>query len=272
MPKAISTLRRYPTTVFLAMLLFLATLAITTGSLGIVRPGGSGGNGSGDGGSGFGGTGRSGDFGGSGLGGTGMPSPFVTVDDSEPEQMLDQPQPAPAESPLVEQITEQSSEQLLAETPLVPEALEPEQEPVADSVKTADTELTVEMAEAPDHIPVETRPIEPSLPAPIQIVEAPKPEAPPADSSAPAVASELATSEAMERATLTEELENAEEMENAQDAPQLVDSVPANLDPGETDELDRNVLPERIQRPELPPFQRIRPIERPAIASPPARL
>jgi len=31
---------------------------------------------------------------------------------------------------------------------------------------------------------------------------------------------------------------------------------------------DRDGLPERIQRPDLPPFQRIRPIERPALMPP----
>src|SRR5690554_6220306 len=94
MPKALSAIRRYPTTTLLAFLLFLATLAVATGSLGIVRPGGNGGGGSEDGGSGFGGTGRSGEFGGSGLGGTGMPSPFITLDESREEA-------APAAEPVV---------------------------------------------------------------------------------------------------------------------------------------------------------------------------
>mgnify|MGYP003640444871 CR=1 FL=1 len=65
MPKAILAMRTYPATLLLAILLFLATLIITTGSLGKVRSGGDGG----DGGSGMGGTGKSGEFGGSGFGG-----------------------------------------------------------------------------------------------------------------------------------------------------------------------------------------------------------
>ena len=33
-------------------------------------------------------------------------------------------------------------------------------------------------------------------------------------------------------------------------------------------EIDRNALPDRIQRPDLPPFQRVRPVDRASIMAP----
>lgn len=258
MPKTLSAIRRYPTTTFLAVLLFLVTLAVATGSLGIVRPGGNGGGGSEDGGSGFGGTGRSGEFGGSGLGGTGMPSPFITQDDSreetEPAAEPGQPPVDPVESvltpaPVLEIAVEmavESTVDAVEESAPVTEALAERIIPAVNIVAEDPVELDP-VDESP--APAEQNLLQPAvLPAPIQVVEAPAIEAVPVT---PAETGEV------------------EEMSAVQEAPQLVDSVPPIVE-SEADSTDRNVLPERIQRPELPPFQRVRPIERPSIAAPPA--
>lgn len=245
MPKTLSAIRRYPATTFLAILLFLATLAVATGSLGIVRPGGNGGGGSEDGGSGFGGTGRSGEFGGSGLGGTGIPSPFITLEESreaapaQPAQApavdVIEPVPSPADSQPALEIAEESVEAVEQSTP----------EPAALAELIVPAVEIVE--EDPD--PVEQSLLQPvALPEPIQVVEAPVIEPAPAE---------------------PEEIEPIEEMVAVEEAPQLVDSLPPIVE-SEGESTDRNVLPERIQRPELPPFQRVRPVERPSIASPPA--
>lgn len=77
MPKAILALRSYPLAMLMAALLFLCTLILATSSTGIV-----GGGGGGDEGSGLGGTGKSGVPGDSGFGGTGGPSPFLGTVDS----------------------------------------------------------------------------------------------------------------------------------------------------------------------------------------------
>jgi len=254
MPNTLTAIRRYPTTTFLAVLLFLVTLAVATGSLGIVRPGGNGGGGSEDGGSGFGGTGRSGEFGGSGPGGTGMPSPFITLDDSREET-------APASEPVQAPVDPIESEPALEIA--VEMAVETTAEPVAESapVREALAERIIPAVNIIDEDPMELNPVDGSptpaeqnllnpavLPAPIQVVEAPVIEAAPV---APA------------------ETEPVEEMSAVQEAPQLVDNLPPIVE-SEADSTDRNILPERIQRPELPPFQRVRPIERPSIAAPPA--
>lgn len=248
MPKAILAIRRYPATILLAALLFLATLAITTGSLGIVGPGGGGGDD--DGGSGFGGTGRSGEFGGSGFGGTGMPSPFVTVDDTRPEQTPEQEEPAPADSFVVEQMLEQAAEPLIAETPQVPESVDTPEAPI---VQTADIETA-----AIETAPVAVETIDVVEEVPIEVAEAVE-----APAAAASVTGAPITVELADRMT---RVEAEDESEPGQ---QVVETMPVNLELEDEDSLDRSVLPERIQRPELPPFQRIRPIDRASIATPP---
>ena len=104
MPSAITAIRRYPATLLLAALLFLASFAIATGSFGIV-----GGGGDDDEGSGIGGTGRTGEFGGSGLGGTGAPSPFLGQLDGDAQMQI-----APSELP-----TRQTTSPELALSPKV---------------------------------------------------------------------------------------------------------------------------------------------------------
>ena len=73
-------------------------------------------------------------------------------------------------------------------------------------------------------------------------------------------------------ATATAEQDNAElskpQRENEQ---QIAETIAVKLDTeqqGSDQARDRDGLPERIQRPDLPPFQRIRPIERPALMPP----
>ena len=239
MPKTLTTMRRHPATSVLAILLFLATLALTSVSLGIVRPGEGGDND--DGGSGFGGTGRSGDFGGSGLGGTGMPSPFIT-DTSEPVEQPQTPAQSPSEElPAEDLLPELIIEPMIAETPQSPELPQRQQASAEDMSAAAEVmEMTIEVVE-----PV----IEAVLPTPIQIVETPQLDTDPTQQLAE---------------------EPAEEQKEAV-APQLAETQSENLHEGDN-ELDRSSLPERIQRPELPPVQRIRPVDRPAIAAPPALM
>ena len=247
MPKTISALRRYPTTTFLAFLLFLATLAVATGSLGTVRPGGSGGGGSEDGGSGFGGTGRSGEFGGSGLGGTGMPSPFITLDDSREEAA---PAPIPAQAPATDILEPAFATPAGNDQPAVEVAVEMAVDVVPEPKTVVEVALPqTDRIDGGAEIEVQTQPLQPvALPTPIQVVEA-------------------ATFEPIAPASPAEAAPD-EEMAAVQEAPQLVDTLPPIVE-SEADSTDRNVLPERIQRPELPPFQRVRPVDRATIAAPP---
>jgi hypothetical protein len=273
MPKAILAIRTYPATLLLALLIFLATLLITTGSLGKVRSGGDGG----DGGSGMGGTGKSGEFGGSGFGGTGGPSPFFTSTDSEEQQKTPQfsipsrEQAAPviiAQDPLVEESPSIESPSVLSEriieaidsNPL----LEATRKEIAQS--TEQTEETLETASQ-------------SRPA-LQLVELNNtPEQPVLDSlqrPQPPFQDTESIQESLQAlrqvVTAPVEKENAElSQPQRQNDQQFAENIAVKLDTEQQvseQTRDRDGLPERIQRPDLPPFQRIRPIERPALMPP----
>ena len=272
MPKAILAMRTYPATLLLALLIFLATLLITTGSLGKVLSGGDGDGG--DGGSGMGGTGKSGEFGGSGFGGTGGPSPFFTSTDSEEQQKTPQfsipsrEQSAPviiAQDPLVEESPSIESPSVLSEriieaidsNPL----LEATRKEIAQS--SEQTEDTLETASQ-------------SRPA-LQLVELNNtPEQPVLDSlqrpQTPFQDSESIQESQQALRQVVAENENAElSKPQRQNDQQFAENIAVKLDTEQQaseQTRDRDGLPERIQRPDLPPFQRIRPIERPALMPP----
>ncbi len=269
MPKAILAMRTYPATLILAVLLFLATLVITTGSLGKVLGGGDGG----DGGSGMGGTGKSGEFGGSGFGGTGGPSPFVTsTDDAEQQEKTPQFRiPSLSESAPVEIAQDTQTDVLetdistvvieaIDDNPLVEEtrntlaqhtdqadlpAIEPE------SVEKA-LQL-VELQQAVD-LPTQDSLQRPQNPFTGGDAEALK------DAPEQQLASAPTDSEAIESGAASQG-----------DNQQIAESIAVKLDTEQQlseQTRDRNGIPERIQRPDLPPFQRIRPVERPALMPP----
>lgn len=267
MPKAIQAIRSYPATLLLALLLFVATLVVTTGSLGKV---GSGGGDSGDGGSGIGGTGKSGEFGGSGFGGTGGPSPFFTsVDDedrtAEPA-VLDHAESVLTESSPAELVTAESQESTTSEieTSLSDEIADViEQHPLvneSEAILAADLTDSDEVKDAAADSPMQS-----GEPAAMQVVEAVQLES----SELPAVdvmpSQDVQPSAVAENTAEDEPAPTSDVLQNlAETVPVKLDTAPQSIDP----EVDRRSLPERIQRPELPPFQRIRPVERAAIMPP----
>ena len=279
MPKAILAIRTYPATLILAILLFLATLLITTGSLGKVRNGGDGG----DGGSGMGGTGKSGEFGGSGFGGTGGPSPFFTSstptsEDSKEQQKtpqfripkLDQPAPVIiAQDPQVDGSISTDTPSELSErvieaidsNPLIEET----RIEIAQSNEQAESEVEIEQQETAtlQLVELQSAPEKSSLDESLQ-----RPQAPFVEENS------LQDSIQPERqfATAPAEKDNAELIKPAlENEQQLAETIAVKLDTEQqaSDQTrDRDGLPDRIQRPDLPPFQRIRPIERPALMPP----
>ena len=265
MPEAILAIRSYPATLLLALLLFLATLVITTGSLGKV---GSGGGDSGDGGSGIGGTGRSGEFGGSGFGGTGGSSPFFTSAEEEDHTVepgvLEYVEPTAIESPTelanleAQERATQAIEESLTET--IKQVLE--QHPLINeshiSLASDSGEISEALRTAPSPIP------ETALSSQ-QIVEVVQLE-----SSEESGVDPISTHD-IQYSTLEEDPVDVYSNPNSELLQNVAETVPVNLDvaPQLVDpEIDRSSLPDRIQRPELPPFQRIRPVERAAIMPP----
>ncbi|MGJ8689344.1 MAG: hypothetical protein ACSHXZ_07470 [Gammaproteobacteria bacterium] len=259
MPRAILAIRTYPATIILALLLFLATLLVTTGSLGKVRSGGD----SGDGGSGMGGTGKSGEFGGSGFGGTGGPSPFFTsIDsaDSETEPDAQAPMTTPAVI-LVQDAPQEPNEELNS----------PLQKDIIDAIDNNPlrAETVTEIAQGSNEVEIIS--IDPVVaPEPIQLVALPE--------VAPEIEIELLKPEASTPAPAQGQLVNAptetkidEKPVIAEEPQQLAETMTVRLETELEEEepnRERNGLPERIQRPEIPPFQRIRPVQRPALLPP----
>lgn len=257
MPRAILAMRRYPATVLLAIFLFLATLIMTAASLGTV---GSGGGDDGDGGSGIGGTGKSGEFGGSGFGGTGGPSPFFTSVDDDMEQ----------NNAVSDELEDQAAPDVKTELAQSLEQNALAQEPAGELVRVEDSTQKIHQAVAEaEQVPA----------APMQLAEAPaleqvpqaRQEQPAGIAITPAPATEAVSPPAAELAVSTPE--TAE-----QPAPSVINvAVDPTAIPAETmtvaheseeesqEAIDRSSMPERIQRPDLPPFQRIRPVERPSL-------
>ncbi len=262
MPKAILAIRTYPATLIIALLLFVATLVMTATSMGTA---GVGGGDDVDGGSGIGGTGRSGEFGGSGFGGTGGPSPFVTsVNDLDP---IDQ---APSDSSLA------------PETAL--------SEALADSVEQSSLVIETSSTLASEDIP---NAVEPSLTVPavslpetvpeVQLAEVITLDPEPVRSTIEieqAAPNSSAIAEVLPEKTAPNTIETMQQDQGdsaailASDALNTatgVESVSVKLETAAKEldqEIDRNALPDRIQRPDLPPIQRVRPVDRASIMAP----
>jgi len=278
MPRAILAIRSYPATMLLALCVFLLTLAITTGSLGTVRGGGD----DGDGGSGMGGTGKSGEFGGSGFGGTGAPSPFFGLLDTDPSgadtdnepQHLEAPQPSSLvgiEETAVAVYEAPIHSPARASTNNVQDSL------VTDSTRSVP--LTDAIQESLDnHLLAEDVPS--SLAQPLTSPDlandaANRPEARLAFGAAEPIAIESAptSNEEVISATARSVESQREEQEplTSQSLQQLAEAnAPANTtdEDSNSQSVDRSNLPERIQRPELPPFQRVTPVQRPTLMPP----
>ncbi len=262
MPRAIQAIRSYPVALLLAGLLFLCSLALATASIGKIIGGD-------DEGSGMGGTGRSGDFGGSGFGGTGGPSPFFSVTDELPEdehapttddtvlpalirsidsvlETAEIPRPSdpreelPALRPPVV-----SDEEYIGLEPLTP--VQQRRQELADAAgqDVADTEIRVEI-EVTD--PTPRRALAEQI-DPFELPDRGSPEAAPdVDVSVP-----------------THEPVRAVELAGQSDDEPSLSAEPA----AEAEENgEHRVSPERIQRPELPPFQRMRPVQGASMPAP----
>jgi hypothetical protein len=270
MPRAIHALRSYPIAVLLALLLFACSFVIATNSVGVIRGGGD------DQGSGMGGTGKSGTYGDSGFGGTGNPSPFwgslgePETDDSASADPSDQnswPSPwlprasetaiIPAQleplielqrNPLQDPLHRSQSPAEGSETRLII------QDP-ADSQLTPHARRILELANAQNDEAVQAS-YEIILTIPVLATELAEMPAPYELLQNPAENLPLPTQPAVE-----------ESLQPAMEAQQLADTVlpeqdvdPASAENSASEETaDRRLSPERIQRPELPPFQRIRP-------------
>ncbi len=271
MPRAILALRRYPATMLLAAFLFAASLILAATSMGTVTGGGEGD----DGGSGIGGTGKSGEFGGSGFGGTGGPSPFFTS--ATPTDSEQDAQPAADSQDATPQLADTPS---LEESVLIELSSSLETNALAEREQADDVAVTpasgqpavlIDIAQAP----ALERPATPEL----VVADAPEPLAVDAESKpAPEQVAATATASAPELepgsdTQLTPVVQAVQSLTT--DVGGLVEtaSVPAesvtvaqeSKEDVPAEPLDRASVPERIQRPDLPPFQRIRPVERPSL-------
>lgn len=263
MPKAILAIRTYPATLIVALLLFLATLVMTAASMGTA---GVGGGDDGDGGSGIGGTGKSGEFGGSGFGGTGSPSPFITsVNDQESLTPSTASNSSPSEIELSQALTDSVEQRAID--------IEPENIVLSDNSPDVGapsrlvTDLLlqekapdVQLAKASAGFP------EPSA-APEPVVDQPAlPRFNEAGLFEKEVADEQLVVVQQDRFSGSSDIV-AESLNTAAGA----ESVSVNLETAAKEseqEIDRNALPDRIQRPDLPPFQRVRPVDRASIVVP----
>lgn len=269
MPRAVLAIRSYPITMLIALCVFLLTLAITTGSLGTV----SGGGDDGDGGSGMGGTGKSGEFGGSGFGGTGAPSPFFTSTDTQ-EQQTNPSTPAPsfelrapvlvAQDPQNEQPAAANTQESISQR--VIEAIE--SSPLIEETRIEIAQDEPRSGQADESAPQDTPPLQlVELQSPLEqpaldILQ--RPENPSEEDSAAQEQRQLALAEEAEQ-------ESADLAESALSEPQIAETIAVKMDTEQQaseQTRDRDGLPERIQRPDLPPFQRFQRVERPALMPP----
>lgn len=258
MPSAITAIRRYPATLLLAVLLFIASFVVATGSFGKVGSGGGD-----DEGSGMGGTGRTGEFGGSGLGGTGALSPLVTQNEASSESKIEnQATPSPtsilAQSPVIDlridtRIPDRVKSEILQE--------------LNTNIEQRALQLSESTAESPQ--PAEES-VEPSTIEPIQLVEATQQktrEVTPNQLAESMRDTELDTTEATQEVleiapVLIEPAVTVEPQQLAEGTPPEQENIV---------EAQRLEMPERIQRPDLPPIQRVRPVERISILPPRAQ-
>ncbi len=291
MPKAILALRSYPLAILMALVLFVCSFLIATSSIGTISGGGD------DQGSGMGGTGRTGGYNGdSGFGGTGGPSPFLGS--TEAVDNADDTHTGDAVSGDTDSLIEPFLQQLDTETARIPDDMRPLIELQRNSLQSPDFRDTAPALDILDDPSQELPPharrlldmaeagnttiVEPPLEIQIQIPDAtgtddierfrmevaepaPSPEAeagPDADGSIDSAVDR--TIESQEQPLILQQL--PVEGIAGNDADTDVEGAAA-----EENALDNNrpLIPERIQRPELPPFQRMRPaVDRASITPP----
>jgi hypothetical protein len=292
MPKAIFAIRSYPLTLLLAALVFALTLVLTTTSIGKVGGGD-------DEGSGFGGTGRAGESGGSGFGGTGSPFPFFGLEEDEGEkarQELDRMREELRPVDVPEALQRAIESNLMRESARIAEAAKTptgEQTAAAPVQDSVDTERLLQSDAAPAmQIARPTRQLSAPviMPEPGNIIESF--QLPPSEPGAQPLSNPLAQpqTELAELNSPTLPEAEADAINNLQLSPELsreldarseAELVKEELQLAESDLIEqesqrdsadsdeRRVAPERIPRPELPPFQRIRPaVDRISISAP----
>lgn len=266
MVETVFALRRYSTAMMMIMVLFVCSLLIAANSIGTVLHNGNiiKGGGGDDQGSGMGGTGKAGLPGDSGFGGTGGPSPFIgdavlgnennRQDDAPPssDPVQDWPSPwltreqetaaIPADIvPLIE-LRQNPPQDPFRNSELLPQG-EPDALRILDPNDTTPSlylRQLIELADSEDLL-TESPKLEISLQIPV--IPAPEPfSLPVVQPHAEPAADELATN-------------------NAEQLPEILTETPTP-DPRQNSG--------RLQRPELPPFQRLRPaVDRATVA--PAR-
>lgn len=244
MPRAIIAIRNYPAALLLAALLFAVSLILAAGSLGYI--------GGDDEGSGLGGTGKNGDFGGSGLGGTGAPSPFFGAgeDTSDTDDRQDPGAPAVNDPEALDRAMRRIDRQA-----------EPRMLHIREPVQTAD------LVDREQRLETLRRTREALRENALQrsgLALRDRQEV---------ISIDIEVNDPVESGTLHESIEPYTLPGSGADS--RVIEVAAGSDDAsqgeereETETTDSRVTPERIQRPELPPFQRIRPVQRASIAAP----
>lgn len=274
MPKAILALRSYPLAIVMALVLFLCSLILATSSTGIIGGGE-------DGGSGMGGTGKSGMPGDSGFGGTGGPNPFLgevedntDLQDSE-QQSADWPAPwLPRETetaiipdeiaPLLELQRNPLRDPTLQAPALFPDNSDGALRIIEQDTSGLPTHLRqqLELANSGEAMtelaPVEIRIQIPEISAPDpvdvpvvrrqpDIQQAQHTEATDQDLLQTPGNSPAGEAEAASQASGSNVLADRQN----EQIPEILTETPEVTDP--------RTATERIQRPELPPFQRMRP-------------
>lgn len=275
MPKAIMALRNYPLALFLAMLVFVCTLLLAANSIGNI-------NGGDDQGSGLGGTGKSGEY---GFGGTGGPRPVVgdaeTDESPAPRGEMDWQAPSPPREP-----ESQDGIHIPAEMrPVVELQRNPVHNPLHSPPANADPDRLYILDDEAAGMPAPVRQLldmansDENLIAPTVLeLRLRVPEGPIDTGNIETYRMELAT-EPSQSATTESETVSAEPLAPAIDNASEDQALPATIEvpnarlvelsPDESQDergeaedgngADRRTSPERLQRPELPPFQRMRP-------------
>lgn len=292
MPRAILALRQYPLALLIAAVLFLCSLIIATQSLGVIRSGGGGD----DQGSGMGGTGKSGGFGDSGFGGTGGPVPYLGDSglgdsgnqDSDGTDAQDSDWPAPWFPREVETADIPDDMQPLIElqrnppvdpftqpaTPVNPDTDTLRIQDLANDERIApETRRIIELANRQDRISSEEPVLEiqatvPDMPSVTELVteslalQEPEPEERQSEALQEQPTEEADMDPDRGRPLNSPTLAISEDADSAEDSDAQPSTEPS------IDELRRDT-PERISRPELPPFQRMRPaVDRASITPP----
>lgn len=289
MPRAILALRNYPIALLAAMLLFVCTLLLATASGGVIRGGGD------DQGSGMGGTGKSGGFGDSGFGGTGGPSPFLgdageTGDTGDSDAGSDHDNRADSRSDWPAPWLPREFPPQAQETARIPDAMLPlielQKNPPVDPFRTAPVRTApfrTDPADQPGTSPADDadtlRIIDPdnsALPPHarhlMQLANSGEQMIEEAPSEIRLTVPEIPSAEnaGIEQYTMNDLAEysndKADTVEIAESLTEVESEPVYNL----IDEaIDRRTSPERFQRPELPPIQRMRPaVDRASIMPP----